>query len=113
MQKFADFMHPGAAWQVKAPEVGRRSQVHSNRSAEIDTPRAKLLWSFTWRESENERNQRVADYVAGTVIVRDKHSEEIRPDWNASSRGNSLHHLAPDNYHASSDGTMGAAHPDT
>ena len=29
----------------------------------------------------------MADYVAGTVIVRDKHSEEIRPDWNASSKG--------------------------
>ena len=33
----------------------------------------------------------VGDYVAGTVVVRDKHSEEIRPDWNASPRGNSLH----------------------
>ena len=52
--------------------------------------------------------ERVADYVARTVIVRDKHSKEIRPNWNASSRGQlSTPRLAPDNYHASSDGTLG------
>ena len=36
----------------------------------------------------------MADYVAGTVIVRDKHSEEIRPDWNTSPRKLSTPQLA-------------------
>src|SRR2546426_285819 len=34
----------------------------------------------------------VGDYIAGTVVVRDKYSEENRPDWNTSPGGNSLHH---------------------
>jgi len=35
----------------------------------------------------------VGDYVAGTV-VQDKHSEEIRPDWNTSPRKLSTPQLA-------------------
>lgn len=30
----------------------------------------------------NSQNRRLGDYVAGTVVVHDKRTEEIKPDWN-------------------------------
>jgi len=30
----------------------------------------------------NSQNRRIGDYVAGTVVVHDKRTEEVKPDWN-------------------------------
>ena len=30
----------------------------------------------------NSQNRRLGDYVAGTVVVHDKRTEEVKPDWN-------------------------------
>jgi len=30
----------------------------------------------------NRQNRRLGDYVAGTVVVHDKRTEEVKPDWN-------------------------------
>ncbi len=30
----------------------------------------------------NSQNRRLGDYVAGTVVVHDKRTEEVRPEWN-------------------------------
>ena len=30
----------------------------------------------------NQQNRRLGDYVAGTVVVHDKKTDEVRPDWN-------------------------------
>ena len=30
----------------------------------------------------NNQNRRIGDYVAGTVVVHDKRTEEVKPDWN-------------------------------
>jgi uncharacterized RDD family membrane protein YckC len=30
----------------------------------------------------NNQNRRLGDYVAGTVVVHDKRTEEVKPDWN-------------------------------
>jgi uncharacterized RDD family membrane protein YckC len=30
----------------------------------------------------NSQNRRVGDYVAGTVVVHDKRTDEVKPDWN-------------------------------
>jgi hypothetical protein len=30
----------------------------------------------------NNQNRRIGDYVAGTVVVHDKHTGEVKPDWN-------------------------------
>jgi uncharacterized RDD family membrane protein YckC len=33
----------------------------------------------------DRKNRRVGDFVAGTVVVHDRKTEEVRPDWNISS----------------------------
>ena len=32
----------------------------------------------------NDQNRRIGDFVAGTVVVHDQRTEEIRPDWNTT-----------------------------
>jgi len=34
----------------------------------------------------NAQHRRVGDYVVGTVVVHDRRPEEIRPDWNATTK---------------------------
>ena len=33
----------------------------------------------------NRQNRRLGDYVAGTVVVHDKGSEEVKPEWNTAT----------------------------
>ena len=33
----------------------------------------------------NGQNKRIGDFVAGTVVVHDRRTEEVRPDWNTAS----------------------------
>lgn len=33
----------------------------------------------------NKQNRRLGDYVAGTVVVHDKRTDEVRPDWNTTA----------------------------
>ena len=33
----------------------------------------------------NSQNRRIGDFVAGTVVIHDQRTEEVRPDWNTSA----------------------------
>ena len=33
----------------------------------------------------NSQNRRIGDFVAGTVVVHDQRTEEVRPDWNTAA----------------------------
>lgn len=39
----------------------------------------------------NDQHRRLGDYVAGTVVVHDKRTQDMRPDWNTSAAGNTSH----------------------
>ena len=48
----------------------------------------------------NRHSRRLGDYVAGTIVVHDKQTEEVRPDWNleapAPAAGASVARMTPE-----------------
>jgi uncharacterized RDD family membrane protein YckC len=48
----------------------------------------------------NKHSRRIGDYVAGTIVVHDKQTEEVRPDWNlaapAPAAGASVARMTPE-----------------
>ena len=39
----------------------------------------------------NAENKRLGDYVAGTVVVHDRSTEEFKPDWSAEGASEAAH----------------------
>lgn len=39
----------------------------------------------------NSQNRRLGDYVAGTVVVHDKRTEEVKPEWNTVTEPTTTH----------------------